>query len=570
MSKAASLIVCYIVAMLMVACADYTPDPALTHVAEIVEDNPKAALQALDTINVARLGEADRHYYDLLTIKANDKAYVVHTSDSLILDVINYYESHQSQGHYPEALYYGGRVYSDLGDYPTSLQYFQQALDLLPADEEHRHLRSNVLAQTGRLLENLRMYNQAVPYVDEALTLDSIEGNPFNMAYTHEQRGVLAMKTGDLDTAQIHFEKAREWAKRVSDEHVADIEVELASVALRKGEIAEAKTLIDNCIDRVIDDYKSLALYYAVDIYQKAGVLDTAYIYAYELAHNTDRSNRRYGFRYLLSDDLIGFSSPDSLRSYVKSYQQETDYYMSRRDSEQALIQNAYYNYKRQVAQREAAEKKKKEAWMFGGIVGLIAVVLAIIVLMLKIRNKRAIIELKNSLDDLAALQAMLGIKTEANDINQQSDNDNMEERDNVKSLREQFRSQLLSFSDGADEVTIPKYICESAEYEQIRQFLAQGKSVPENHEIWDGLERLFNENNGDLNKKLRLLTGGDLKTHELHTIYLIKCGVNPSQLTTLLAKTKGTLSYRRRSLCVKIVGEELGPTVLDNIIRRM
>lgn len=556
--------------MLMVACADYTPDPALTHVAEIVEDNPKAALQALDTINVARLGEADRHYYDLLTIKANDKAYVVHTSDSLILDVINYYESHQSQGYYPEALYYGGRVYSDLGDYPTSLQYFQQALDFFPPGEEHMHMRSKVLGQTGRLLENLRLYKQAVPYVDEALTIDAIEGNPFNIAYTHEQRGVLAMKTGDLEMAQIHFEKAREWAKQVSDEHVADMEVELAAVALRKGEIAEAKKLIDKCIDRVLVDYKTLALYYAVQIYKQAEVLDTAYIYAFELAHSNDRNNRRSGFRFMLSDDLISFSSLDSLRSYVGSYQQEVDYFMSRRDSEQALIQNAYYNYKRQVEQREAAEKKKREAWMFGGIVGLIAVALVIIVLVLKNRNKRTIIELKNSLDDLAALQAMLGVKTEANDINQQSDNDNMEERDNVKLLREQLRSQLLSFSDGADEVTIPKYICESAEYEQIRQFLAQGKNIPENHEIWEGLERLFNENNGDLNKKLRLLTGGDLKPHELHTIYLIKCGVNPSQLTTLLAKTKGTLSYRRRSLCVKIVGEELGPAVLDNIIRRM
>ncbi|MDE6308583.1 MAG: hypothetical protein K2L81_00160, partial [Muribaculaceae bacterium] len=403
----------YVLAALMVACADYTPDPALARVAEIVEDSPQEALQALDTINVDRLGEADRHYYDLLTIKANDKAYVVHTSDSLILDVINYYESHQSQGHYPEALYYGGRVYSDLGDYPTSLQYFQQALDFYPPGEEHMHMRSKVLGQTGRLLENLRLYDQAVPYVDEALTIDSIEGNPFNIAYTHVQRGVLAMKTGDLETAQRHFEKAREWATQVSDEHVADVEVELASVALRKGEIAVAKSLIANCIDRVIDDYKSLALAYAVDIYQKAGVLDTAYIYAYELAHSNYRGNKRYGYKCLLSDDLISFSPLDSIIAYVSSYHKDVDNYMSRRDSEQALIQNAYYNYKRQVQQREEAEKKQREAWMIGGFVGLVAVVLVIIVLVLKNRNKRTIIELRNALDDITALKAMLNVQSE-------------------------------------------------------------------------------------------------------------------------------------------------------------
>ncbi len=569
MTSRATLILCQFMAMLMVACAgEYKPDPALVTVAEIVEDHPQDALQALDTIDASRLGEADRHYYDLLTIKATDRAYIVHTSDSLILDVISYYESHPHQQLYPEAVYYGGRVYSDLGDYPTSLQYFQQALDLIPSDDEHRHLRGKVLAQTGRLLENLRLYEQAIPYVDEALTLDSIEGIPFNLAYTHEQRGVLAMKTKDFETAKTHFVKAREWAKQVGDEHVADMEVELAAVAFRKGEIDEAKSIIDNCIDKVLDPYRNLALYYATDIYHQAGILDTAYIYAFELAHSDDRANRRSGYRHLLSDNLIGFSSPDSLRSYVSAYQNEIDYYMSSRDSEQALVQNAYYNYKRKVQERDIADKKRKQAMLFGGVVCLIAIVLIIIVLLLKNRNKRTIIELRNTLDDLAALQSMLNSSNKKGKVDQQSESD--VERDNIKSLREQLRSQLMALSEGHDEVAIPQYIVESEEYALIQQSLSQGKSIPVNHEIWDGLERLLNENDDDLNMKLRLLTGGDLKQHELHTIYLIKCGVNPTQLTTLLAKTKGTISYRRRALCVKILGEELGPTVLDTIIRLM
>lgn len=49
-----------------------------------------------------------------------------HTSDSLILDVIDYYSSNDDRNLYPEVLYYGGRVYSDLGDYPTSLSYFRK------------------------------------------------------------------------------------------------------------------------------------------------------------------------------------------------------------------------------------------------------------------------------------------------------------------------------------------------------------------------------------------------------------------------------------------------------------
>ena len=56
------------------------------------------------------------------------------STDSLIRTVLEYYEKHPGSEQYPEALYYGGRVYSDLGDSPTALRYFQHALDALSGE----------------------------------------------------------------------------------------------------------------------------------------------------------------------------------------------------------------------------------------------------------------------------------------------------------------------------------------------------------------------------------------------------------------------------------------------------
>ena len=100
--------------LLIFGCSESSHDRRLVHIAEIVSDEPEEALSCLDSICPDDLAEADRHYYDLLSIKANDKAYIDHTSDSLILDVLDYYASPDKEN-YPEALYYGGRVYSDLG-----------------------------------------------------------------------------------------------------------------------------------------------------------------------------------------------------------------------------------------------------------------------------------------------------------------------------------------------------------------------------------------------------------------------------------------------------------------------
>ena len=128
-----------------------THDKYLDDIVGMVSDSPREALSKLDSIDAGTLSDRDRHFYDFLTIKARDKAYIVHDSDSLILTLIDYYSHHQEEGLYPEALYYGGRVYSDLGDSPTALRYFHDALDCISEDNESIDLKSAILSQTSCL-----------------------------------------------------------------------------------------------------------------------------------------------------------------------------------------------------------------------------------------------------------------------------------------------------------------------------------------------------------------------------------------------------------------------------------
>ena len=73
-----------------------------------------------------------------------------------------------------EALYYAGRVYSDLGDYPTTLRYFHDALDRISDDpEDNNILRASIASQTARLMLNLRMYSKALPFAETALEMQS-------------------------------------------------------------------------------------------------------------------------------------------------------------------------------------------------------------------------------------------------------------------------------------------------------------------------------------------------------------------------------------------------------------
>ena len=151
--------------MLFLGCSgSYRDDLRLRNIGTKLSDRSLPSSEALpllgslEKIPDTDLSEGERHYRDFLTIKASDKGYVKHTSDSLYLTVKDYFSSHHSREMLPEVLYYGGRVYSDMGNYPIALQYFQEALDGMEGRQENLYLKRCVLSQTGRLLSKLGIF----------------------------------------------------------------------------------------------------------------------------------------------------------------------------------------------------------------------------------------------------------------------------------------------------------------------------------------------------------------------------------------------------------------------------
>ncbi len=120
--------------LLLIGCGGKHHYPAALLMADSLCDvNPKAAIDSLDRLaeQMTQAPEADRMYYRLLCIKAADKAYIPHTSDSLIRTVLDYYEHGGDPQLLPTAYYYGGRVNMDLGDAPQAIGYYRKALDAI-------------------------------------------------------------------------------------------------------------------------------------------------------------------------------------------------------------------------------------------------------------------------------------------------------------------------------------------------------------------------------------------------------------------------------------------------------
>ena len=86
----------------------------------------------------------------MLRVKADERAKVEHTSDSLICTVVEYFEEQDPDGHLPEAYYYAGCVNSFLQNGEKALLYFQKAL-LCDSVHITPLLKGRCYAQVGRI-----------------------------------------------------------------------------------------------------------------------------------------------------------------------------------------------------------------------------------------------------------------------------------------------------------------------------------------------------------------------------------------------------------------------------------
>lgn len=557
MTRVQSLI---LLIVLLMSCSQ-EHDPRLERVADLLDKNPKQAIADLDNINQDSLSKGDRHYYDFLTIKARDKAYVTHTSDSLILDVINYYEGTDL---YPEALYYGGRVYSDLGDYPTALDYFQRGIDEAgPTTPENMTIKGSLLSQTARLLNSLRLYNQAKPYLKEALHIDSLERDTFNLAYDHQLLGAIYMHQDSLTTADSYLQTALKWAQHLDDEDKADIKLLSAVVKYKQGHVSTASNLIKQLSQRVSTFEQNMAMAYVSDIYLNENNPDSAYLYANMLVHSSDDNNRRNGYYTLFSNDLYRKIPADSLHIYINKYRETLENYYNKHESQNAILQNTAYNYSIQQRERDKAENKVDRLIYLTGFLLLIILISVIIILLLRARKQSLRLSLQSAIINLDELNSIIETK------NNRVTNSPLKVTTSLDELRQRLFNQIDNLKNKSiAKENINTNLTNSEIYKIIGQHISSDKNIPDESPLWSQLEQTILAQSPLFKERLQLLTGQNLKDLDYHIILLIRCGITPTQMAILLSRVKSTISYHRKLICETILGEQIDNMYIDDLIR--
>lgn len=558
------IVISLVISLSLIGCLNKEPNERLKNISSLVESSPSEALDSLNAISYASLSKDDKHFYDFLSVKVSDKAYITHTSDSLILKVIDYEASHRNTNRYAEALYYGGRVYSDLGDYPTAINYFQEALNNISDKEiESVRLKGNVLSQLARRLNSLRLYSQAIPYLDSAIQIDSVLCDTFDIAYDHQLLGAIYYHQDSLEQASKQFSIAKEWAKYLSAQDVAHMQMYQAAIALKKDSIDTAISLIQDISGKVRPMQQNIALAYSSDIYLAAGKYDSAYIFADKLVHSKYQDNIKSGYRNIFSVELSDYIPKDSIKKYVKNFYSSVEDEYNRLESQQIVDQISLYNYTLQQRERQRAENTKNRYIKVSMALSILVLILLFSILLARYKRKNLLLELNSTILALESAQNSL-CKANAN-IHQYND---LIDSYSVADLRERLKSQLKNIKElNQSNFSISPIILESEVYKQIQIYIAEDKTIPEQSPIWEKLESTVIESSPSFRRNLSILVGNSLKAQDYRTVLLIKCGMSPRELTILLGRTKGTISYRRKHICEIILGERIDASLVNSLI---
>ena len=153
-------------------------------------NSPDSALHYLSLLkdSIRCEPEESQMYYHLLTIKAEDKLYTRHISDSLINLIVKFYNKYGDKNKQMEAYYYQGSVYRDLHDAPSALDAFHEVIsrskELSPADKKQSaDLMARTYNQMGTLFAYQGLYDEALQANRESVNCYLAQGKKDKISY---------------------------------------------------------------------------------------------------------------------------------------------------------------------------------------------------------------------------------------------------------------------------------------------------------------------------------------------------------------------------------------------------
>ncbi len=563
---------------LIISCSynDKQVDLAITKAEELLDVSPDSSLAILDKVDTLKTKwrTSQQMRYELVRAQAQNKAYINFSTDSILKEVVDYYDTHGTANERMTARYMLGCAYRDMEDAPAALKYFNLATDIAEQDRSNCNPTTlmKIHSQMGGLYQNVGAYDMALSEDSiaehiarqigdttsfihlmwtQACSLESMNQNArakdlldsitiilTDNNLTEEPVLIYPMmidsywKNKDTNKAEqllLEYERKTGMSPHCPDEEVADM-----AYFYRKGRLYLAKTLPDSA-KLMFDRLRHLAQSTDMRLAERYRLLEASY--------------------YGLKESYIQKHQLDSAIKYADLYCQVSDTMSQTHDYEQLLRLQSLYNY---TKAQEIAFKSQEKVTFFKYLLILLSLLVFILVSIAYSRyQKRMLIE-RHKLIQINTkykliLQNLDKSTKELHDVRTDYNRFIDEKQDEIQKLQQTlliYQNDAANIEERVDERTF----LENKEVKHLHNLAIVGKSATPNE-----LAAIRAIAKSSIPNLYRLITAPEygLKDYEIDVCILMRMQFVPTEIAILKHYSMQRVTNIKSSINNKLFGAQ-------------
>ena len=545
------------------------------------DDSAKVAIRMLDGVKsqLPEYTQAQKMRYELLRHKAMNKACITFTSDSVMKEVVDYYEDHGSANQRMLANYVLGCVYRDMHEVPLALEYYNKATeqaDTTAADCDYGTLY-RVYSQMGFLFSKQYLPYQLLDAFGKAEKYAYLAKDTLNAIINYQNRESAYYYLGNKDSVIAINLRASNMFKQIGDNNNAAIALGCNySYYIDKGDSVNARKAFESYTSTGYEgnsnygDAKAFLLCEKGRYYMFVSRLDSAFSCLNQSLKLSKSYSNKAAATKVLAQYYARVNKPVLAMKYaLKSSEYNDSDLLAVRESQLQQIQ-AMYNYGRNQEIARKAELKTERITMLVYVLIAGGVVIFLLLTNLYLRQlkkkKEKIIVTKHLYDDsllkLRQKQEELELLRTVNDrkiadVIKEKEQTINKLKDDLKDIRDKYSNSSLS------DVDI--LLKESSIYKRIKYLELHPKEIMREND-WIELEETIEQ----LIPSFIPLLKNRLNVIAYRICLLVKLEISTSSIAILLGLSSSAISKYRKVMLEKLCGRSGKPKDFDEYIRQI
>ena len=550
---------------------------------ELSQDSARSALAILDSIrpDLSKMGKSTQMRYQLVYAKGMNKGYVDFTTDSLMKEIVDYYDNHGTCQQQMLAHYLLGCVYRDLGDSPASLSCYNDAVekvDTTSSDCDYK-LLTRVYEQQGALFLSQSMPQNALSAYQKAEKYAWIAKDTLSAVLSYEHLGNIYEYMDNMNKVIEVYENAsrryRQYgypvqaARALGGAIQALILTKQYAKAKKYMDVFEAESGYfqkDSCYSYI--NYSHY--YYLKGLYCLESHSDSAKYWFTKCQEFAKTNNNKSFSAYAWYLYYIKHQQMDSVAKYSEQAFAYND--SANLDMECDLMQKmqAIYDYDRwkNVAHNEEIKATRANLTLLVGILVSVSVIIIGILTFLVYRKKRKLeLQEKEEQENLIR-QQIYDTKQELEllrTVNDRKIADVIKEKEQtINKLKEDLKDIRDKYSNSSlSDVDI--LLKESSIYKRIKYLELHPKETMREND-WIELEETIEQ----LIPSFIPLLKNRLNVMAYRICLLVKLDISTSSIAILLGLSSSAISKYRKVMLEKLCGRSGKPKDFDEYIRQI